>query len=790
MGIWIWRTVLFGLIFLTGLGLQPALGGALEDGKEAAMQGDYSAAIMHWNKLIIQSDNPQRLEALIRRGEACRALGQYRQARVDLSEAQAAAKQSGNAPMEAVATQALGYVYFLMHDFIAAERLLHAGLEQAIRLDLPALAAAGANNLGSVLSSQGRIDEALGYYEQALALAQQAGDQGLVVATRRNRALLLSGEEALTELRAARETAAGVASPHERAELLLGIALAIKPDNPEPYYQVLHESSSIAEGLGDLRLKSLTAGYLAVLYENQGHFVRARALTDKAIQAAQVLGAQDLLLRWEGQLGRLMQSQGASTEAIDAYRRAIFYFQSIRQDILFDGQNGHASFFAEILAPIYFDLVDLLLQQVAKESDAEKGQALLREARETVEKIKVSELRDYFRDPCIAGKTRDIEELAPNIAVLYPIILPNRLELLVSIGSHLYRNVSEVDRDKLADVTMNLSHRLRNGLSFEFEAHQIYQWLIQPVIPLLEKHAVDTLVFVPDGPLRLLPVAALTDSKQYLVERYAVTTAPALTLLDPLPSQWESMHCLLAGLSRPGPAIGKLPEAMKQSLVRSMPQRNEHQWRGLPMMVSDLQTPPKLHEREISPDEIADRLELPGVKQEIVQLSQQLKANVIMDDEFQLKRFVGEVENHPYQVVHIASHGFFGRSAEDSFILTYDDKLGIKGLAGLLTPKKLAANPVELLVLSACQTAEGDERTPLGLSGVAVKSGARSALGSLWPVSDQAARKLLPAFYAQLRNPGATKAKAFQQAQLELLKSDEFAHPTFWAPFILIGSWL
>jgi CHAT domain-containing protein len=200
--------------------------------------------------------------------------------------------------------------------------------------------------------------------------------------------------------------------------------------------------------------------------------------------------------------------------------------------------------------------------------------------------------------------------------------------------------------------------------------------------------------------------------------------------------------------------------------------------------------PSEPRERETRAAEVAESLELPGVKQEIAQLARQLRGEVLLDDEFRLKRFVSEVESHPYRVVHIASHGFFGSSTAESFILTYDDRLDMNGLAGLLQPKQLAERPVELLVLSACQTAEGNDRTPLGLSGVALKSGARSALGSLWPVYDEVARQLLPAFYAHLSDPGVTKAQALQQAQLTILRSDKFAHPTFWAAFILVGNWL
>ena len=244
----------------------------------------------------------------------------------------------------------------------------------------------------------------------------------------------------------------------------------------------------------------------------------------------------------------------------------------------------------------------------------------------------------------------------------------------------------------------------------------------------------------------------------------------------------------------PGPVVDILPDAMFESLTSARLQRTDHRWRGIPVTVADLKmrklSSSELHQRKLRSDKVADSLDLPGVKQEITELSKQFEAEVLLDDDFLLKRFINDVENQPFRVVHIASHGYFGGTAEDSFILTFDDKLDMNELAGLLQPKQLAERPVELLVLSACQTAEGNDRTPLGLSGIALKSGARSALGSLWPVYDEAARQLLPVFYAQFNKPGVTKAQALQKAQLELLGSDKMKHPSYWAAFILIGNWL
>lgn len=99
-------------------------------------------------------------------------------------------------------------------------------------------------------------------------------------------------------------------------------------------------------------------------------------------------------------------------------------------------------------------------------------------------------------------------------------------------------------------------------------------------------------------------------------------------------------------------------------------------------------------------------------------------------------------------------------------------------------------SPLELLILSACQTAAGDNRAVLGLAGVAVRSGARSTLGTLWSVEDESTVELMNKFYSELSQPGVTKAEALRQAQLLLLRSPNYRYPYYWAPFVLVGNWL
>jgi CHAT domain-containing protein len=149
-----------------------------------------------------------------------------------------------------------------------------------------------------------------------------------------------------------------------------------------------------------------------------------------------------------------------------------------------------------------------------------------------------------------------------------------------------------------------------------------------------------------------------------------------------------------------------------------------------------------------------------------------------------------ELQEKPFSIVHIASHGQFDSDVTKTFVLTFDDKLTMDRLEQMVGRLRFREDALELLTLSACQTAAGDDRAALGLAGVAIKAGARSALATLWFIDDQASAELVTEFYRQLQNPALSRAKALQQAQLKLLSNSRYEHPTYWAPFLLLNNWL
>jgi CHAT domain-containing protein len=184
---------------------------------------------------------------------------------------------------------------------------------------------------------------------------------------------------------------------------------------------------------------------------------------------------------------------------------------------------------------------------------------------------------------------------------------------------------------------------------------------------------------------------------------------------------------------------------------------------------------------------------LPNVAVELRSIQDIYGGTMLLNEDYLLNRVREELADNVYSIVHIASHGQFAGDVNNTFVLTYDDKLTMNRLEQFMGLSQYRNQPIELLTLSACQTATGDDRAALGLAGIAVKAGARSALASLWFIEDRSTARLISEFYRELKNPALSKAQALQQAQLTLInepEDDYQRHPSYWGPFLLIGNWL
>jgi len=600
--------------------------------------------------------------------------------------------------------------------------------------------------------------------------------------------------ERLPRLAAAAHQAAALATtPQERAELLLRAgagAAGLGSSGLRVAFEAFDQARALATAAADDRLAAEAYDGLSALYERQDRRDEAVRLAETGVMHAQRANAEDLLMRLEWRLGRLFEAQGDNEAALAALQRAVAHIEAIRADIPVRYQDGRSSF-RETLEPVYLALADLLLRQSRLGGTARP--ALLRQARDTVELIKRSELDDYFRDRCT------IEPLQPATtarrsaatAIYYPIVLPDRLELLVESEAGLETRSVQVPAAQLQRTVADFIAALRSAGPYRADAERLYRWLVAPIEDLLHAQRIDTLVTVPDGALRLVPMAALHDGRSFLAERLTITTMPGLSVAPTGNAPASPPRVLLAGLSEPGPVVARLPEALTGELPATAAGPLAHfapppaGLRSLTTAAQSVATPfdeaAGEHERKLR-----SALALPGVKSELREIGSLVQAETLLDQSFTLAAFGRELADRDFSVVHIASHGMFGDSLEDSFIMTYDELLTLDGLQAMMKGRR---QRIDLITLSACQTAEGDDRAPLGFAGVAIKAHARSALGTLWPVADEVTGQVMASFYRALAAGGISKAEALRSAQRTLIAGGEYAHPFYWAPFILVGDW-
>ncbi|MFZ6800435.1 CHAT domain-containing protein [Undibacterium sp. Di24W] len=552
----------------------------------------------------------------------------------------------------------------------------------------------------------------------------------------------------------------------------------------------------------------------AQLLEELGRDSELLAVSDSAILLLQQLNAPELMIALEARRARVFARHQQTQNAIKSYKSAVRYCQEIRQDIPVSYAQGRSSL-REIIDPVYLGLADALLKST-EQADANETARLLYQVRDVVEQIKQNQLDDYLGNRCTTSNTSNNKPVTSNTlklsagtAVLYPIIFSDRLELLLESAGHIERHRVDIRADKLTQEVTAFSSALRANQSYKTLSRRLYQLLLAPLDKELSSRKIETLVIVPDGVLRLLAFAALHDGQQYSIQKYAVVTSPGLRIIAQQDiKQFDTSkpgnkyRVLLAGVSEPGTVVDRLPEELVDQLLQA-DDLSPSEMRGKAARKRALQSGSSISNSKQSDavetnsaedaqavsNKLKQILRLDGVDAEIKALQKIVPATSLLNQAFSSHRFAQQVQSGQFDIVHIASHGIFGSSAEKTFILAHDDVITIDQLQSLLSVDQLNKRPLDLLILSACETAEGDDRAPLGISGAALKAKARSAMGSLWPVSDLAASQLMQSVYQNFVNQGMSKAQSLRQAQLELMQQPAYLHPNYWAAFILVGDW-
>ncbi len=728
-------------------------------GEAFCQKGDFEHAAQSWENVLRNLDREQNaglyMDTLAHIAYAYKALGFHEKALSAFIEAMPVLKKSNSRERNALFLNNLADIHLSLGDMKNSVEAMEKAIAEARSSENPKILADVLNNAGNMLLADGNYEEAAEAYKECLELlakADSAAELKAAVLINIAYSNFIAGsfqprmsEDALKHIRTMPE---GYAKAEN--EIALGILMteALKDgsiDDPaliRNIWEMLTEAKQIGEKLSNPKIISQACGYMGQLYEHEERYEESLGLTRQAVFFAQQGRYPELLYLWQWQIGRLLASGGNTEQSAQSYKNAIETLNPIRPE-LFRGYRSHKEIFDERVRPVYIGLADVYLKQADAAQTPAAREEKLREARDTMETLKTLELQNFFKDECVTfteEKQTSLDRTPPHTAVLYPISLEDRLVVLLSLPDAMIHFNTPADFRKLKNTAKLFRKELQTRSSNRFlkEARNLYDWIIRPAEAELAVRGIDTLIVVPDGALRLIPFSSLYDGEHFLIEKYAVGTVPAVRLTATGGYQSQHADILLSGLS----------------------------------------------------DAVQDFSPLPGVKDELADVKQIMNAgNMLFNKDFTLNNLTGEFKTNSYGMLHIATHGVFGGSAKDSFLVTYDDRLDMDRLASLVEISQFRDQKIELLTLSACQTAMGNERAALGLAGVAVKAGVRSAVATLWFVDDESTSLAIREFYNQLGTPGLSKAKALQNAQKQLIAKRRFWHPIYWAPFLLIGNW-
>jgi len=340
-----------------------------------------------------------------------------------------------------------------------------------------------------------------------------------------------------------------------------------------------------------------------------------------------------------------------------------------------------------------------------------------------------------------------------------------KLVLILPRGKAKSVTVSGVKRSELLQTIQDFRGQIttsyrRGNRSYLKSAQQLYQWLIAPIEPQLQEASINTLLFSMENGMRTLPIAAMHDGKQFLVEKYSLGMIPSFGLLDAKYKTLEKAKVLAMGAN-----------------------------------TFETQAP------------------LPAVSTELSVVNQIWQGKVFLNQDFNRFNLVEPRRGNRYQIVHLATHAEFNSgSTDNSYIQLWNDKLRLSEMSKLGWKEA----EVDLLTLSACRTAIGNKEAEMGFAGLAVASGVQSALASIWSVSDEGTLALMTEFYHQLRS-AKVKSEALRQAQLAMIQgklkiesgqlrgsgmrgnvalpqelssltNTNLSHPYYWSGFTMIGS--
>ena len=753
--------------------------------------GNTEKAVASWDAAIVNyqkvADNLGVIRARLNQARALKTIGLYRRSLDSFEEIDRAWQNEPDSLLKISGLRSYGNLLRLTGKIDESRSILENSLEMAQRLSIAdtslksPLAMEQTKTLlalGNTLVTLGDIKDRYNYrtalvsYQKAIALCQSENScSNSDLPLQLNLAKLNlslkteSVENPLALIKTIEEQIPEIALDRDTVDLKLSFADNLlklerqKPDRISKSEIISLIQSAIADSqrLQYHKGESYGWGLQGQIEEDLARWDNADRSTNKALKIAQTIDAPEISYLWEWQLGRINRARGNRQIAIAHYQHSITLLNALSHDIASVSRQTTAKTQTEGIAskrqteinyslqhsfrdrvePVYRQAVALMLDVAPGETVSQEN---LIKARDTIESLQLAELNNFFERDCVRGKSVALDSVDKGAAAIYPIILSDRLEIIVSLpDKHLSHYSVAISQTELENTIRQLRETvvIRSRRTFYQPATKLYELLITPILEDLTKHEIETLVFIPDGALRNIPLAALYDGKHYLIEQYNLVLNPGLQLLDPRPLQKTQLKTLAVGLT---------------------------QKRG-------------------------DFAPLEYVNLELATIKEQVKSQVLVDEQFTVKALQTEIAFSDYPIVHIATHGQFSSAIDNTFLLAWDDRIDLDRLERILQTRTYK-DKIELLILSACETATGDKQATLGLAGIAIQAGARSTIATLWSINDRATAELMNTLYEKLATKSMSKAEAIRQAQLKLMRDRRYEHPFYWAAYTTIGNWL
>ncbi|NEP79598.1 MAG: CHAT domain-containing protein, partial [Okeania sp. SIO3B3] len=688
-------------------------------------------------------------------------LGKYEQALSYFQQSLKISQEIGDRSGEGANLNNIGAVYKSLGKYEESLSYYHQSLEITQEVGNRSGEGTNLNNIGSVYKSLGKYEESLSYYQKSLKIHQEVGNRSGEGTNLNNIGSVYKSlgkyEESLSCYQQSLKILRELGDPQSKATNLDNIAiLLIQQNKPELAIVFLKQSvntiESIRKNFRQLP-QDLQKSYEDTIADDYRYLANLLIEQDRILEAQRVL---DLLKLQEIQeLNRRgVRGNQDTRTGIELLSLETEIWRGYEQLL----NNNNAT-------QLGTELTDLRIIPETERTPTQKER--IKEL-ENLEQKLVQQLTEYLESNPVTEKVATLSQKAKeqSLDLKYLDILQDKLGKLDQNGVLLYPLVSD-DRIELIITTLDkppISHTVNitrielNQAILEFReavsstrkdpsipGQKLYNWLIKPIEQDLIDANIQTIIYAPDRQLRYIPLAALHDGKQWLIERWRVNniTALSLTNLNQLPSQKPQV---LAGAT-------------------SLPYKVEKDYLPKPYSFDSLDF----------------------VESEVKQIKSMIpNTQVLINQDFTPKNTVPEMSK--YQIVHFATHGkFVFGNPEFSFIL-----FGNGDIATLRDMEDWKLKDVELVVLSACETAlvEGGGAEILGLGYAIQKAGSRAAIATLWEVEDDSTETLMTTFYElQNNNPTYTTAEALRQAQISLIQSEN-NHPYYWSPFLLIGNGL